>query len=83
MTKRSPIGVFFLALFTLGIYGIVFVNIYWLWKYSQGVEQVTAEKMNAPIAFILIFLLGIIGGAIIQDSFNKVVGNPTPPPPTV
>lgn len=50
------------------------VNIWWLWKYSEGVEYVTKEKMSGVLAFILLFLLGFIGSAIIQDSFNKAGG---------
>jgi uncharacterized membrane protein YozB (DUF420 family) len=55
---------------------IPFVNIYWLWKYAQGVEEVTSKGMTAPIAFILLFLLGMIGAAIIQVEFNKLSAAP-------
>ncbi len=47
-------------------------TLWWLWQYSQAVEHVTKEKMNGVLAFILLWLLGFIGQAIIQDSFNKV-----------
>lgn len=47
-------------------------NIWWHWKYSEGVAQVTNNKMDGIIAFILIVLLGPIGEAIVQDSFNHV-----------
>jgi len=47
-------------------------NIYWLWKYAQGVELVTSKEMSATTAFILIFLLAIIGMAIVQSKFNAV-----------
>lgn len=55
------------------------VNIWWLWKYSEGVEKVTNGRMQAVLAFILIFLLGSIGQAIIQNSFNTVEGAPVAP----
>lgn len=48
------------------------VNIWWLWKWSEGVDQVTAQKMSGVLAFILVWLLGSIGSAIVQDSFNKL-----------
>lgn len=48
------------------------VSIYWMWKYSAGVEHVTRGKQSQVIAFILMFVLGVIGMAIIQDAFNKV-----------
>lgn len=65
------------------------VNIWWYWKYSEGVEQVTGGKLSGVLAFILLFLTGSIGAAIIQDSFNKISESPTadtaagaPVPPT-
>lgn len=51
---------------------IPIVSIWWMWKYSEGVETVTNKEMSGPIAFILLFLLSIIGMAIIQVNFNKV-----------
>jgi hypothetical protein len=46
-------------------------NLYWYWKWCQGVERVTNGKLSAPVAIILSLLLSIIGMAIIQDAFNK------------
>jgi len=51
---------------------VPFVNIWWEWKFSVGVEKVTNRAMTAPIAFILLWILGMIGGAIIQSELNKV-----------
>lgn len=47
-------------------------NIWWIWKYSLGVEKVTNEKMSAALALVLLLLLGIIGMAVIQNTFNKI-----------
>ncbi len=56
---------------------VPFANIYWMWKWSGGVELVTEPlprgRLNQPIAFLLIFVLDIIGMAIIQDAFNKAI----------
>jgi hypothetical protein len=58
---------------TAWIWLIPFVGtIWWLWKYAEGVEHVSGEKLSGVLAFILVFLLGNIGEAIIQDTFNKV-----------
>lgn len=55
-------------------------TIWWYWKYAEGVEHVTNEKTSGVLAFVLLFLLGFIGQAIIQDSFNKIVAvAPTAP----
>ena len=53
---------------------IPIVNIYWLWKYSEGVQLVTKERMNAGAAFVLTLLLGSIGIAIVQSAFNSSNG---------
>ena len=52
---------------------IPFVSIYWMWKYSEGVGQVSRNQLSAPVAFLLLFLLGAIGMPIIQNTFNKVI----------
>lgn len=51
------------------------INIYWLWKYSAGVDKVTNEKISGIMAFVLLILLGPIGMAIIQNDFNNVGGS--------
>ena len=51
---------------------IPFVNYFWLWKFSEGVEVVTSKKMGAGVAFILQFFLSVIGMAIVQDKLNQV-----------
>ena len=45
-------------------------NIYWLWKWAEGVERGTNGAMSGSSAFWLTFLLGVIGYAIVQDRFN-------------
>lgn len=47
------------------------VNLWWMWKFSEGVETVANPGMTAPIAFLLLWLLGNIGMAIIQYELNK------------
>jgi len=51
---------------------IPIANIIYLWKWCQGVEKVTNGGMSGATAFLLMFLLGTIGGAIVQSSLNKV-----------
>lgn len=57
---------------------VPFVNIWWLWKYCEGVEKVTGGKLNGVLSFVLIFLVGSIGQAIVQDSFNNNVASTAP-----
>jgi hypothetical protein len=51
------------------------VNYYWLWKYSLGVEKTTNGNTSAVMAFVLLFVLGAIGMAIIQNEYNKLGDN--------
>ncbi len=55
---------------------IPFVSIYWVWKYSQAVEQITSSKVSAPLAFVVEYFLGFIGDLIIQTEFNKLATAP-------
>ena len=48
------------------------VNIWWVYQYSQSVEKVTNGKTSGMLAFLALWLIGAIGAAIIQDSFNGV-----------
>ena len=48
-------------------------SIYWMWKWSEGVEHVTRGKMSAGVSFLLIFLLPLIGSAILQATFNDTL----------
>lgn len=60
---------------------IPFVNIWWLWKYCEGVEKVTAGKLSQVLAFVLLAILGMIGAAIVQDAFNKTAATQAPAGP--
>jgi hypothetical protein len=46
--------------------------IWFYWVFSKGAENVTNKDINSIVAFLLLYLLGSIGSAIIQDSFNHV-----------
>ena len=54
---------------------IPIVSIWWMWKFSEGIDQVTQGRMTGPVAFLLLFFIGMIGGAIIQDSLNKIAAS--------
>lgn len=60
---------------------VPFVSIWWLWKYSKGVDMVTKSEYSAAVAFLLLWFLGSIGMAIIQSGFNKAGGAIAPVTP--
>lgn len=47
-------------------------NLYWAYKYCMGVEKVSNGKMSGVMALVLMLVLGVVGMAIIQDTFNKL-----------
>jgi len=51
---------------------VPFVSIWWMYKYCEGADEVTKGEMSTVLGFVLLFFLGLIGMAIIQDAFNKV-----------
>jgi hypothetical protein len=58
-------------------------NLYWIWKYSEGVEQVSKGKITAILTLILLLLLSIVGMAILQGEFNKLGAGSASAAPTV
>lgn len=60
---------------------VPFVNIWWIWKYYEGVDHVTNSKVNGVLMFVLdIFVTSLIPMAICQDAYNKMDGTiPTMP----
>ena len=52
---------------------VPFVNIWWIWKYAVGVEEFTEGGMGRAGAFLLVWLLGCIGAAVVQASFNTAI----------
>ena len=51
---------------------IPIVNIFYLWKWSAGVEHVTGGKVNGAVMFLLMWLVNIVGIPYAQSQFNKV-----------
>jgi len=51
---------------------VPFANWYWLWRYSEAVEELTDGNTSTLGTFILHILFGGIGQAITQSAFNNV-----------
>ena len=51
---------------------VPFANLYWLWRYSEGAEEITDGRAASLSTFVLLLLLGPIGMAISQSYFNNV-----------
>ncbi len=55
---------------------IPLVNFYWLWKWAEGVQHVSG--FSSAGAFLLTWLTGPIGAAVVQSSLNKVAQGAAP-----
>lgn len=51
---------------------VPFANIFYLWKWAGGVEHVTRGAQSQALVFILVWLLSVIGMAIVQSELNKI-----------
>jgi len=62
---------------------IPFVNLFWIFKYYEGAEQVTSDKVNGVLMFVLALLVTpIISSAMCQDAYNNLGGAIPPQQPT-
>jgi hypothetical protein len=58
---------------TAWIWLIPFVGyLLWLVKYSEGVEKATGGNKSTVAAFLWLFLLSVVGQAVLQSSYNEV-----------
>lgn len=76
-----------LALLALGMIIVGFIatsiaSIFWFFRFSKAVEEYTHGKMSTAISFLILWLIHLIGVALIQDAFNDTEENgPLPSQP--
>lgn len=58
---------------------IVPITFYWFFKFSKAVNEYTNGKMSTGVTFLLLWLLHLIGVAIVQDTFNDMLESGTVP----
>jgi multisubunit Na+/H+ antiporter MnhG subunit len=57
-------------------------NIFWMYKYFEGAEKVTNQKVNAVIMLIIsLFITPVISSALCQSAYNNLVASPMNQPP--
>ncbi len=59
---------------TTWLFIVPFVSVWWIWKFSEGTAQVS--NGSAAVNFILLFLVGPIGAAVIQSELNTSTARP-------
>ncbi len=51
---------------------IPLLNIFWFWKYAEGVDFVTRGKMPSGFAFLLVLLFTLVSAPVFQIFFNEL-----------
>ncbi len=77
-TSTTGVPVLSLALYLVGILLTIVISFYWFFKYSKAVNEYTSGKMNTGLTFILLWLLHLIGIALVQDAYNDVIDSGGP-----
>lgn len=73
----SSIGL--LIAYFLAILIVLPISFYWFWKFSKAVNEYTSGTMSTAVAFLLLWLLHLIGVALVQDKFNDMIDQGTQP----
>ena len=61
------------ALDILALTVIVPISFYWYLKFSQSVNEYTDGKLNTGLTFILLWILHMIGIAVVQEGINELL----------
>ncbi|HEX7633331.1 MAG TPA: hypothetical protein VF401_03325 [Candidatus Saccharimonadales bacterium] len=67
----SPADTVLVIVFFLAFVMTFVICMQWYIQYCKAVSEYTQGKISTVLCFVLLWLTGIIGAAIIQDSFNK------------
>lgn len=71
-------GIFliFLAITFIAILIAMAISIFWFFRFSKAINQYTNGKMSTAVTFLVLWLIHLIGVALIQDTFNDMQGAP-------
>lgn len=72
-------------LLLVGFISAFIISIIWFFRYSKAVNEYTKGKMSTAVSFLVLWLIHLIGVALIQDTYNDVLDgtsvNTQPPQP--
>jgi hypothetical protein len=61
------------AIPTMWLIAVPFISLYWIWKWSEGIEVATEKKIAATLPLILLYVQPLgIGPAIVQMKINEL-----------
>ncbi|HVV66651.1 MAG TPA: DUF4234 domain-containing protein [Candidatus Saccharimonadales bacterium] len=77
-TQLTHPAMFFIAM------GLIFVGFittfaasaFWFFRFSEAINEYTNGKMSTAVSFLILWLIHLIGVALIQDTFNNMEESP-------
>ncbi len=59
------------------VFGITFfiTSLIWFFKFSKAIDEFTKGKMSTAVSFLILWLIHLIGVALIQDAINDRIGS--------
>ncbi len=61
-----------LGLIFVGYISTFVTSIFWFFQFSKAINEYTRGKMNTAVTFLILWLIHLIGVALIQDTFNEM-----------
>jgi flagellar basal body-associated protein FliL len=69
----------FTLLLIFGAIATFCISLYWFFRFSKAVNEYTNSKMSTAVTFLILWLIHLIGVALIQDTFNDMIDSGTVP----
>ena len=59
------------------VFGVTFfiTSLIWFFKFSKAINEFTKGKMSTAVTFLILWLIHLIGVALIQDAINDQIGS--------
>lgn len=72
ITAHGSLYLWSLGLIVIGFITTFATSIFWFFQFSKAINEYTRGKMNTAVTFLILWLIHLIGVALIQDTFNEM-----------
>lgn len=73
-TPHTGLTIIFLIGSFLGGILTFIVSAFWFFRFSKAVNEYTKGKMSTAVTFLILWVIHLIGVALVQDAFNDMSG---------
>lgn len=72
-TLKHPVEFFVsLGAIVVGWIAYLLISVFWLFRFSKAINQYTKGKMSTAVTFLILWVIHLIGVALVQDTFNDM-----------